>query len=104
MNSSLRVSRDLEKARETTLADTEKFRNSISSQEFIVSDLKSQYGSVVATPESVCTSASSNVDYAFTDDSHDEKIARALDLTDQKISGETTKDSKEDTSVSISLL
>ena len=99
MNSSLRVSRDLEKARETTLADTEKFRNSISSQEFIVSDLKSQYGSVMATPESVCTSVFSNVNYAFTNDFHDEEMVRALDLTDQNISGEATKDGKKETSV-----
>ena len=93
MNSSLRVSRDLEKARETTLADTEKFRNSISSQEFIVSDLKSQYGSVVATPESVCT------DYTFTDNSHDDEMMRAVDLTDQKISGEAVKDHEKETSL-----
>ena len=53
----------------------------------------------MATPESVCTSVFSNVDYAFTDNFHDEEMARALDLTDQNISGEATTDGKKETSV-----
>ena len=49
---------------------------------------------MAATPESVYTLVFSNVDYAFIDDSHNEEMARALDLTDQNISGEATKDGK----------
>ena len=54
---------------------------------------------MAATPESVYTLVFSNVDYAFIDDSHNEEMARALDLTDQNISGEATKDGKKETSV-----
>ena len=47
----------------------------------------------MASPESVCT------DYTFADDSHDEEMVRAADLTDQKISGEAVKDHEKETSL-----
>ena len=47
----------------------------------------------MASPESVCTN------YTFADDSQDEEMVRAADLTDEKISGDAREDHKKETSV-----
>ena len=83
----------IKKARERNMAEIKKHEDSINSLNFVISDLKSRHETVAASPESACT------DYTFPDDSQNEEMVRALDMRDEKISGEDGKVNEKETSV-----
>ena len=83
----------IKKARERNMAEIKKHKDSINSLNFVISDLKSRHETVAASPESACT------DYTFPEDSEDEEMVRALDMRDEKISGEDGKGNEKETSV-----
>ena len=83
----------IKNARKRNKAEIKKHEDSINSLEFTISTLKSRHETVGVSPESACT------DYTFPDDAQDEEMVRALDMTDEKISGEDGKGNEKETSV-----
>jgi len=83
----------IKNARERNKAEIAKHEESINSLLYLVAKLKSRHETVAASPESACT------DYTLPDDSQDEEMVRALDVRDEKISGEDRKGKEKETSV-----
>ena len=83
----------IKNARERNKAEMEKHEESIKSLQYLVVDIKRRRETVVASPESAAT------DYTFPDDSQDEEMVRALDVRDEKRSGEDRKGNEKETSV-----
>ena len=83
----------IQNARERNKAEIKKCKDVINSLEFTISTLKSRHETVGVSPDSACT------DYSFVDASQDEEMVRALDMTNEKISGEDGKGNEKETSV-----
>ena len=85
--------RRIKNNRKTNKAEMEKYKESINSLEFIISEMKSRHKSVAASPESAA------MDYSFADDSQDEELGQALDMMHEKNSGVDGKGNEKETSV-----
>jgi hypothetical protein len=83
----------IKNARERNKAEIAKHEESINSLLYLVAKIKSRRETVAASPESAAT------DYTFPDDSQDEEMVRALDVRDEKRSGEDRKGKEKETSV-----